>query len=233
MPRKPKLTKQNGKLKRKKPFVKGYGGMVGRGVGYLSKQMTTKGSTANWMLKKVRQLANAVNVEYKYIDVASTANAMSYTSTYGILNTIPQGSAESQRIGDSLKLQNLTLRFNIQRTSADSFARILIVWDKQNAAASASDILTGLGTVNSTNGPKNYDKRFVTSILYDKTFNVNSNHPQQMEDIVVTVDQHTQYAAGTTTINTGALKILYLSNLSAGANNPNLNYYARLTYTDD
>lgn len=235
MARKPRLTKQNGRsrVRRQKQYVPGYGGMVGRGLHFVSKTFTNKGSVANKALALARKVANMVNVEYKYFDLTSLANTMNTGSTYGTINLIPQGVGESQRVGDSLKIQNLTMRFNIQRTTADCFARVMLIWDKQNSTTSGSDVITGLSTLNATNGPKNYDKRFQTQVLYDKVFNINANHPQQYEDIVLQIDQHTQYVAASTTVNTGALKLLYLSNIAAGATCPNMNYYARMTYTDD
>lgn len=231
--RKPKVTKQNGRRKGGKQYVPGWGGMVGRGLGWARKSLTSKGSVANKALRLARKVADMVNVEYKYFDLTSTGNAFSDIGTFGIMNSIPQGNAESQRIGDSVKLQNVTLRYDVKRQTNDCFARIMVIWDKMNSTSAVNDILQSNNNINVTNNPKNYDKRFQTQILYDKIINLNTNHPQQHEEVVIDISQHTQYSAGTTTILTGALKLLYISNDGTGPSYPVLNYYARMTYTDD
>lgn len=84
--------------------------------------------------------------------------------------------------------------------------------------------------------PKNYDKRFRCSVLYDQFFLVGTQSGMQAFardfEINLPLDKHTQFASATTTINTGALKMFVCSD-GVTTNLPNIHFYSRLTYTDD
>lgn len=191
------------------------------------------GSAAYSALKIARKLKDAVNIEYKYY---SQNNAISadYGGTVTALNLIPQGITDSQRIGDSLKMQNLTIRgvWTLQG-GQQAVCRHLVVLDHQNKVSTAGDVLDNIGSGYAPYSAKQYDKRFQTRILYDKTFVVDANNPLKAFDLVVPVNSHTQYDSALTTIDTGALKIICLSNIAAGATAPYFSFTSRLTYTDN
>lgn len=217
--------------KRRKPYVPGYGGMVGRFVGAARSAYTTKGSTANWMLKKVKHLADIVNAEYKYFDTAAALSTIDYTGSLASQIPIPQGTTDVTRIGDSVKIQTMTFRFFLQRNGADSIVRVIVLWDPQNKISSTADVLQNVGTSAAPLQPKNYDKRFQCSFLMDKSFAISSNNSIIKYQTTIPINKHTQYNGGTTTINTGDLKVFLISNNST--NLPLITYFARVSYTDN
>lgn len=226
-----KKTKPNAHGKKKR-FVKGYGGMVGRGVGWFAKQATTKGSTANWMLKKVKQLADAVNIEYKFQDYAAAGTTIDNVGFLNVPILPPQGVAESQRVGDSLKIQHFNMRFVLTRVTNDAVVRLIVYWDPQSKTSTGADILQNTGTSAAPIQPKNYDKRFQTRFLHDQTYVLNSNASTINAEVSIEVNEHMQFAAGTTTTTAGALKYLFISS-NTGVTSPTVTYYSRCTYTDD
>lgn len=232
MPRRTrKVVRKRG---RKRKIVPGYGGMVGRGLGWARKNMTSKGSTMNWLLKKTKQLADAVNIEYKHVDITNIAGSVDYNGGLSSLVTsITQGVSDNNRIGDSMKLQNLVLRFIGVRNTADSILRVMVIFDPMNKLAAVTDVLQITGSALAVISPKNYDKRFQSRVLYDRTMTLTTaDHPYVLEDVTIQIDQHTQFNSGTTTINTGDLKLLVISNVVT-TNLPTFTYFARVSYTDD
>lgn len=219
--------------KRKKKMVPGWGGSFGRAFGVMQKA-STKGGLAYRAFRMAKKLSNAINTEYKAYDVTSVAGSVDYNGGVSSLAAlISQGTTDNQRIGDSLKLQNLTLRYIGVRNTADSILRVMVIFDPQNKISAVTDVLAATGSAISVVSPKNYDKRFYSNVLYDRTMTLTSaDHPYVIEDIVIPVDKHVQYSGGTTTVNTGDLKLLVISNVVT-TNLPTLTYYARLTYTDD
>lgn len=218
---------------RKKKFVKGWGGSFGRMAG-VGMKYVSKGGMAYKALKLARKLANAVNTEYHAIDANSTAGSVDYNGGLSsFLTGITQGVGDSNRVGDSIKVQNLVFRYIGVRNTADSILRVMVIWDPQNKLAAVSDVLASTGSALSVISPKNYDKRFQSNVLYDRTMTLTSaDHPYVLEDITIPIDQHTQYNAASTTINTGDLKLLVISNVVT-TNLPTLTYYARITFTDN
>lgn len=218
---------------RRKP-VPGYGGMVGRGVGYLRNQLTTKGSTANWMLKKVKQLADAVNIEYKEFEL-QTNPTPDFNGTIVNLCVPAQGIAFNQRVGDSIKMQTLTIRGRIVAgpTLAESI-RIIVFIDKENQITVGTDMLDNTGGIYATLGAKNEDNKYRSQVLWDRTFDVSPNdRPIINFQEVIQIDVHEHFTAGLTAIRDNSLKLMMISNLSSVSATAQVVWCSYVSYTDD
>lgn len=207
-----KKPKSTGVRKRRAP-VPGWGGAIGRVAG-VGMKYVTKGGMAYKALRLARKVADAVNIEYKHLDANSIGGAIDYTGGVAILNAPAQGTTDQTRIGDSIKVQNNNNRFVIVRNGQDCQVRVIFYWDDQNQITSLAQLLDYTGSASSTISPKNYDLRFRSKILHDKTYNITANRPLASDEVLLNIDAHTQFAAGTTTINTGALKIALVSNVT-------------------
>lgn len=184
-------------------------------------------------LRMARRLKDMVNTEYKFYDV-NNASSPDYTGSLSTLNTPSQGQTDITRIGDSIKVQNLVIRGSIAVGGAANSLRMMILWDSQAKSSVTSDVLQYVGSVYAPFSPKNYDKRFQTKILHDKVYTLvpNSDSALRIFDLVIPIDQHTQFEGGTSTINTGALKILLISATTVPSA-PSVTYQARISYTDN
>lgn len=191
------------------------------------------GSVAYSAYRMARKLMDAVNVEYKIFNVTATSASTDYGGTVSILNNPAQGVLDTQRIGDSLKCQNLSFRYIAQRGTLDTSLRCIIYWDPQNQIAAGSDLLENIGSIQSAISPKQYDNRFRSRILYDKVTNLTSNNPWVRYDELIEINEHTQFNAATQNILTGALKVLFISTLVAGATAPFAHWSSRLSFTDN
>lgn len=214
--------------------VPGYGGMIGRGLGWAQRNFTTKGSTANWVVGKVRQLADAVNIEYKEYEVQSNPTP-DYNGAIVNLCVPAQGVANNQRVGDSLKMQNITFRGYVKAgpSNAESI-RLLIFIDKQNQITTGNQLLDNTGTGYATLGSKNEDNKYISRIIYDRTFSVSPGYrPIIHFEGVIPVNTHEHFTAGTTTLKDNALKQMVISDLASGSASATVVWCSYVSYTDD
>ena len=225
-----KVAKKRGK---RKP-VPGYGGMVGRGVGFLRNQLTTKGSTANWMLKKVKQLADAVNIEYKEFELQSNPTP-DYNGVLVNLCAPPQGIGFNERVGDGLKMQTLTFRGKIIAgpTLAETI-RVIVFNDKQNQIVLGSQFIDNVGGPYAVLGAKNEATKYNTQVLWDRTFNVSPGYRPIIDfEGVIPIDLHTKFTPGQTSITTNSLKLFAISGLASAQATASVLWCSYVSYTDD
>jgi len=183
--------------------------------------------------KGYKKIKDMVNVEYKEHSSFSTGSVINYSGIQFILNTIAQGSANGQRDGDSLKLQRLTLRGAVQLNAAgqETLVRMIIINDKNNIISSPSTLLTYNGSNLACFGNKQDENKYETKILYDRMIKVSNQSPITPFKINLPLNFHTNYTAGSSVINNGALKLIFLSNVNVSA--PSTSFLYQLSYTDN
>lgn len=209
-----------------------------RNFGYraarLGQRYSTKGSLAYKAFRLAKKVADAVNVEYKYTTISDTGTVQSYNGGYAEMCSPSVGNTDTTRIGDSIKMQHLTLRgcakYNSAGTDGQTL-RLVIFKDKQNKITAVSDIVDTVGTVNAPYFNKVYDNRFQTKFIYDRTFYVNSQRIEVPFHIELPINMHKQFQAATTTVQTGSLKYLIISDQLS--NGPSIQMHGRITFTDN
>lgn len=184
---------------------------------------------ASQLWSDVKKLKNLINVEEKHVDYIS-GSTPGYNGSLTTLNSIPQGDTDGTRDGDSLKMQKLKLKMNVSNTRL-ACARIMVIFDPQNKCTNVDDILTQVGTIYAPISQKNYDKRFNCKVLYDKRITIGPYNQNKCFEKHLRIMKHTQYEAGGTVINSGALKLLLIGD--AVANFTTFRIYSRLTFTDN
>lgn len=174
--------------------------------------------------------------EKKFV-VTSLSASVDQTGTILTVNDPEQGLGDSSRVGDRITCRQVSCNLwrVIPGSASGRFSlRFILFIDKQNAITSPSQVLLGTDS-NFTplnHYVKDYRKRFV--ILYDS----GANHMDQYNKGMTTrfsqrVNLHTQFNAGTATINTGAIKLLAISNQGSSSNQrPLLIGSVRVDYTD-
>lgn len=199
---------------------------------YYKKKSTNWGNVASKALKTAKWVAGLVNAEYKFYDDVVTGTVTNYNGT--LLNnmlTIPQDVTANGRTGDSVKLKNMTWRFEIKQGSHEEVVRIILFIDKEDSTSGVNQLLQLVGSSMGVYSPKNENNKFNTKILFDKEFKVTNEYPIYKFEKVVKLDYHLNFDAGTTTITNGVLKIALISqNISGGAT---YSHYSRITYLDN
>lgn len=202
---------------------------------YNAKKKNYKISKADKALKIALGLKKQLNAEVKRYEYGTFNPNLdqSATTSFLLMNAIPQGITDVTRIGDSLKVLKFELNGHIgwNAASVAQVVRLVVFWDKQATVSTATRLLDNVGTSYVVDAPKAYDSRFETRTLYDQRFILSANDPVRLVRIKIPVGLHTQYSAGTGTILTGALRLAMFSD--QGINFPTTNMQAFVYYSDD
>lgn len=241
MPYKKKQPKQYNrvqkKVKKQKEFVPGWGGTVGRGIGLARKYLTDKGSTANRALLLAKKLADAVNIEYKDSEYAAVVSPNWNGTIISLCNTITQGVGNAQRVGDSLKMQRLTVRGYCNNTSAVAnveYMRLIVFIDKAMTIATVADLLETAGSTYVSLSPKNDQTKYNSIVLYDQPFKMIKGTVNEIItfEINLPIDLHVNYSTASPNVRTNDLKVAFIGQ-TAAATGGSFVWYSNLSYTDD
>lgn len=219
------------------PYRKNYRKRVFKKKGGWAKKALGYAGTAVKALALAKKVADMVNVEYKFqpVTIGTTVN-----STGLILQNIfstTQGVGESEHTGDSIKVQRFSGRMSfVQHASAKStIVRMVIFKGKQERGAATpytiNDILFD-GNTTSVLSPKNFDERFNTKVIYDRTMTLSSSGTTvKVLDINLPINWHVEYESGLSSINNGGLYFALISN--EATNTPTVTGSLKFTYTDN
>lgn len=174
---------------------------------------------------------NLINVEKKHFDTQTSYNP-DWNGATATLNVPGAGTGDSQRIGDSILNKSIHVSGTIHTAGANVTVRVILIFDKQNKIANLADLLEYTGTVYATMSPFNKDNSREFRVLSDRIHESDAYHPLLHFSISKTgLDNHTQFEAGTTNINSGAYKIFYVS--ARTTNVPLLDVVSRFKYIDN
>lgn len=183
------------------------------------------------------KLARYVNAEEKFHDATLTGSSVDYTTgVVSTLNSIAQGDTDETRDGDSVKITRLTGNIQVSgNAAANTLIRYWIVWDPMNTITTLAN-LWETGAATSILGNKDHDHRFQTRVLYDSRplpLVVANDSYVRVRAINLKIFKHTQFEAGTTTINSGALKLFAISDQANASNEPTIRAQLRVHYIDN
>jgi hypothetical protein len=192
-------------------------------------------SLAQRAYKGVNHILKLINIETKFFDLNATVNLDS-TGANILVSGIAQGLDVSNRVGDSIRLQGISLNYSvaIATTTLVCSGRFVLIRDLENPGATPAwtDVFE---TTNPPITPYKYLNRKRFAILHDEAFVV---QPLSFGGIIKHVDipaaGHIKYrgtTSGAASQAEGAIFLLYLG--SAATNAPLLNFNVRLLYTDD
>lgn len=196
--------------------------------------LTNIASIAGTALKTAMFVKSLVNVEYKYFDQGASLGVANWNGSLTTLCAPAQGVGALQRTGDSIKMKNLTMRYAWERNPSginNEICRIVIFIDKENSITTGAQFFQSVGTVNAPFQSKFADNKYDSKILYDKLHYVDLYHPVTVKSIVINIDDHCHFDAGTTTIDKNAIKFLIIS--QTAINGPQFTYNSRVTYIDN
>lgn len=194
------------------------------------------GSVALKAYKMARRLMDSTNIEYKELQTLSSSQTPPYSGTIYTLNTVAQGDDFNQRIGDSIKCQNLTLRGKIlppPSSNAAEFIRLTIFWDKQNVITTGGQLWNNAGGTLAPFSQKTEDTKYQSKVLYDRTWKLipNTDNDAQQFTVVLPINMHTHYSGNTTTIKDGALKMCLISDQTTAVHL--VSFDSIVSYTDN
>jgi hypothetical protein len=186
---------------------------------------------ARQLSRRVARIENAIEIHYH--DVAIDTN-IDWNGLLTNLTLIPQGNTDVTRQGDSLTLTHLSVNFAVGRVLLGKACRVIIFKDKQNDVATVGDLLASTGLVNSVLEHYVWDNRHRFTVIYDHFIRLDGVFSQtELRTFRFQLNQRVQYAAGTTTVTTGALKMLLITDVNVGLGTPPfVDIWCRLQFKD-
>ncbi len=199
-------------------------------------------SLAQRTLMGLNQIRRMINVESKEFRSNLTTTATSQSGVITYVSGVAQGTDFNNRVGDSIKVQHITLTGYFTRAGTDGVARIILFRDTENQGASpvGSDLLNNTGSVNVVTSQINWfnhnpnaeKNRFV--ILFDEMVAITSNDTNVTFQYSAPSEIHARYRGTGGTSASAAEGALFTCIVTdQAANFPTCTYSLQLTYTDD
>lgn len=172
-------------------------------------------------------------VETKYIDTSIADATPSWNGSMGIFNDPGQDITDQSRIGDSIFMKYLEMRFKYDENgSGSSGVRIIILLDFENVITSTNQVLGSTGSAQALLSNYIWDRRFRRKILYDRVFHCDGVQQKSVfGTFKIRIPYRVQFSAATTTIYTNALQIMHITDIGA-ATYPVLTGAVRIAYAD-
>lgn len=181
-----------------------------------------------------RELKNLIgSPERKWFNTISTSAAVTTAGQIFKLDTIVQGTGDSDRIGDTISVHSIFARFRAQvSTTAPTDAVIRVIWFRwlQASTPTVANILETANYLSPLN--KNYGKSII--VMSDKLHTLTAGNNSTIARKKFKKDRYqVEYdsVSQSTTNGTWLLVISDNSNIPAGSS-PSYVQYTRLTYTD-
>lgn len=169
--------------------------------------------------------------EAKWLDTTKAPGPVGSSlvaANYQLLNAMPQGVGQNERVGNEISNKSLHIRLDIARAAVDSLLRIIIFWNIDGAYPPSS-ILENQASYQS---PLNKDLGKTFWVRFDRTYTIAAGQTQLVVDeIWRRFKCKTEYLENDAVSHNG-LYIAYISNQTTVANQPILSYTARLNYMD-
>lgn len=199
-----------------------------------NRKRKTAYNMAKKALKKVNKMSSAVETKHYDLDF-ETDQECNYVGNFLFLNLPDQGVEDTDRVGDSIKMAGLRLKFSLNIDGADrALCRFIVMIDKQNEFTVASQFLATTGNENVINSPYLVDERHKYTILSDKVYpmNIGAYRIRQI-NLSQKLNKKTQYTGGTTAITKNAIKFWFFSDYPvADPDAPLIKGWSRLWYKD-
>lgn len=189
-----------------------------------------------------KMLASVINTEYKHHDAVQSTTYSYSGAQIGPLCVPPQGLGDAERTGDTVRLQYTDFSWNVQNhaSAAGTLTRFILFYDKQSSFSAVSDVIESayVGTVYAPIAAREEDTIGRFKILKDfvvQTDNTGMSFasgsfkhafPAGAED-----GEHVRFAAASTTVYSGALRLIVITNINA--NLPTVTWFSRTFFTDN
>lgn len=164
---------------------------------------------------------------------------------YPLTDNVPQGaSGETERIGDEIKLNTLTLRGRVSMASTSvavgNTFRMIIFRGKHEAGngytistGDATRVLDQGGYQGAPFAMKDEGNKYNTKFLYDKTITLDAAKQKVYAfEIVLKLNSFCRYNGNTGPVHDGGIYMIVVSDTNTGTDIPTWFAYGQISYTD-
>lgn len=195
-------------------------------------------SLARRTAQGLNEIRKMINTEKKYLDTPASGNC-TQAGTVVSVNLIAQGMDLNNRVGDSVKIQDMKLFFTLAVGAANSNVRVVLFRDLENQGTLplGSDIFSDAGgagaAVSQYNFVNTQAPRF--SILYDELYSLNILQEVSATGVYQASHRgHIRFrgtTGATASLAEGSLFLVFFTDVAATL--PTYRFNFRLEYTDD
>jgi len=194
-------------------------------------------------IKKIQR-----STELKHIDIFLSAQAVSTTALFTLLNPIGVGDGASARTGNDVQATSIQFRSrfskNVTAGDAAPIIRHMIIWDRQpnGAVPAIADVLDNSTITSLTEAPYNENNQKRFKILYDNRFTLvvgssvgdelSNQKLFQMKRSLSRIVKYDDAAADITDLVSNSLLSVLISTTASGSNPPTGTIGFRFYYKD-
>lgn len=217
---------------KKKIYKKGKRSKRSNGSSWYDRKYSTK-DLAYKAYNGLKWIASRLNTEKKFFDASQTMNADDDGSSVLWLTNVLQGDTTSSRDGRQVRAVSLNLKLwcRLDGTVNSDTVRILILRNKQAAAPSIADVLTGPEIY----AFRNLDNVRDIQVIRDMTFTLDADSlNQKLYNINIPLSHKVQWDIGTNTPAFGHLYIFAVGTIANASNTPTvITCESRFRYVDN
>jgi len=181
--------------------------------------------------KKVNYLCRMNKPEVKYFTNSYLAAGVDLNGSLNTSLVFPaQGLTASARVGDVIRVKNITIRGQWAYNGADSAVRMIVFYDYDNTIAGTINYLDQVATNNAVFSNRSQSYLYNAKTLLDKTTYVTADVALRTFQYKIRINQKTKYSPASTVVQKGAIKLLVITNELF--NLPLFSYKVFATYTD-
>lgn len=171
--------------------------------------------------------------EGKFKDTSGSLAVDTATAPIDLTDITVGTSDVGTRVGDKLKYRNIDLRYSIAVGDTTNMVRVVIVQWKQVSTPTLAQIFQSSGAAISPHSPFYHDNAPQIRVVYDRLHAISAYGPGliSLKKLIYKIPiKNLQFNSGGTS---GSNKLyLCLMSDSATASHPQMDYYARVNYTD-
>lgn len=166
--------------------------------------------------------------ELKYLDILGSFSSISGTGQIGRMDTVPQGTTNNTRIGDTIKPTSLKYRITMKLNAAatDTLVRMIFFRWVSEDPTNLSDVITPTIV-----GMKSEDLRYQSQIMYDRVFSLSTS--QKTEIFLkgsLKIPKFISYPQASNASNRNSIYVGFVSD--EAVNQPVITTQMRLFYRD-
>lgn len=197
-----------------------------------------------WSLAKrtasgLNEIRKLINIEEKILETVQTSTGFDTTGTVFVLSQVAQGTNYTERIGNSIKMQHIVVRWRLFKASAAtaSVCRLILFRDLDGYGTppTTADVLQTVGATTAPLTPPDFLNRKRFAIVRDELLDVNSTGDSTYSGVWdVPHEGHILYLGSTAASASNGKGSLYMLAVSDESTNvPTIAFSSRIVFTDD
>jgi hypothetical protein len=187
--------------------------------------------------KGLNEIRKFINIEEKYLDTSAT-HSPDQSGSVTCVSQLAQGTTMNTRIGNSIRVQRLTVRGRVAVNASATFTvvRVAVIRDMegQGTAPTCGDIYETVGSSAAPRQPYDWLNRKRFALLYDSFLVLSTQDLCQEYVFDIDLTKHVLYRGTTAAAASDGEGSIYVVSLSDEATNvPTNAFTTRITFTDD